>query len=145
MGFRDSGFRVRGLAYGVFEVRGLAVRGFGGSGTGFVVICFGFSRFGVSWFGASATRFRVRGFVLRVFAGSGFRVRSFGYDVSDTWFRDSGFRVRGFGLGVPGFWRFRVSRFRVFEVRVSGKPKISKPLHLLCHRMTIGMGAQIPS
>ena len=60
-----------------------------------------------------------------------FRVGCFGYGVSGSWFRYTEFQVRsfwymvlrfgvsgtGFRVGGSGFWRFRVSRFRVFEVQ----------------------------
>ena len=90
------GFAIRGFAYGVFEVHGLAVRvlflvlsvpGFRGSGF---------------WVGS----FAVQGFWLRGFAGLGFQIRRFRYEVSGfgvsggSGFRDSGFRV---GRGLGGF------------------------------------------
>ena len=99
--FRDLGFlQVRGFEYGVlgtgfrygisgsgFPGMGFWVRGCGGSGTAFLVICSGFSGFGVSG---------------RGFRGSGFRVGVFA--------------VRGFGYGVFGFgvFGFGVSRFEGF-------------------------------
>ena len=68
-----------GVSGGVFEVRGFG-------GTGFLVICSEFTRFGVSGWGFRGSGFRVQGFGVR-----GFGLRSFRYKVPGAWFRDSVF------------------------------------------------------
>ena len=79
--FRDLVFlQVRGFEYGVsgsgFPGMGFRARGCGGSGTAFLVICSGFSRFGVS--GSLFRVFQVWGFAVRGFRVRVFNVRGFG-------------------------------------------------------------------
>ena len=121
----SKGFQGLGLSSWVFRVRGYAVREFGVSDTGFLVICSGFrgrcARFLVWGFG----RYGVAGSLFRVFEVRTFKsgVSRFGVlEVRGFWY--GVFEVRGFGYGVFqvrgfGYW-VSGSLSRVFEVRGLG-------------------------